>query len=194
MQGVQIMIPATSTNSLYGGNSSGIGSGFITTNLLAGNMEFAVATNAVPISGGTLNIAAGLTNAYAYAPFGTTGQYTYQVICVPSYYNITLTGTINTPQWNGSTGGVTVISAVNQLNFNGKTISALGAGFRGGGGRKLGGQSGFSKNDFYTLSTVTANGSKGEGIAGTPKYLNLNNTTLITNPSEGYPGGSYRTP
>ncbi|MDP4130681.1 MAG: T9SS type A sorting domain-containing protein [Bacteroidota bacterium] len=191
MQGAQINVPASSTNSLYGGNTSGSGSGFITTNLLAGNMEFAVATNAVPIGGGTLNIAAGLTYAYANTAYGgTTGQYTYQIIRVPHHYNIMLTAAITTPQWNGSVGGVTVISAVNQLNFNGMTIDADGAGFRGGGGRKLSGASGTNQTDYYTLSSTKANGSKGEGIAGTPRYLNFNNA-LVNTGVEGYPSGSY---
>ena len=123
MQGAQINVPATKSSSLYGANSSGVGSGFITTNLIAGNMEFAVATNAVPIGGGTLNISAGLTYNYAYAPYGATGQYTYQVIRVPQYFNIQLGATITAPNWNGSTGGVTVLSAVNQFDFNGKTVT-----------------------------------------------------------------------
>ncbi|HEY4154240.1 MAG TPA: hypothetical protein VGM24_02410, partial [Puia sp.] len=83
MQGAQIYVPAGSTSTLYGASTSGLESGFITTNLMAGNMEFAVAANNVPLTGGTLNITAGLTYSYAYKAFGTTGQYTYQVIRVP---------------------------------------------------------------------------------------------------------------
>ena len=84
MQGAQITVPGNPQSTLYGGNVSGIGSGFISTNLMAGNMEFAVATNAVPVGGGTLNIAAGLTYTYSYAAYSaaSTGQYTYQVIRV----------------------------------------------------------------------------------------------------------------
>ncbi len=52
-----------------------------------------------------------------------------------------------------------------------RPIDADGAGFRGGGGRALGGQSGLNKNDFYGLSTNNAHGSKGEGVAGTPRYI-----------------------
>jgi hypothetical protein len=190
MQGTQLNIPASSTSSLYGGNVSGQGRGFTTaTNFLAGQMEFAVATNAVPLAGGTLNIASGTVNKYMYSAFGTYGQYTYQVVRVPSHYNIQLTNTITTPLWNGATGGLTVISATNQIDFNGKTINALGAGFRGGGGRSLNGGSG-SKSDYYTLSTNNANASKGEGISGTPRYIN-NNGVLLDNVVEGYPSGSY---
>ena len=40
------------------------------------------------------------------------------------------------------------------------------------------------------MSTNNANGSKGEGIAGTPRYVNYN-FTLIDNVVEGYPSGSF---
>ena len=190
MQGAQLQIPASTTNSLYGGNASGLGAGMITTGLTAGAMEFAVATNAVPAGGGTLNIAAGLVNAYSNVPYGTNGQYTYQVIRVPQYFNIQLTGNITTPFWNGSTGGVTVLSAVSQFDFNGKTIDASGAGFRGGGGRSMSGQSGLNKNDFYGVSTNNAHGSKGEGVAGTPRYIYYGGA-LVNTGVEGYPSGSY---
>ncbi|HZK64893.1 MAG TPA: hypothetical protein VFC34_12155, partial [Puia sp.] len=175
MQGAQILVPGTVTNSAYGSGFSGMGGGFLSTGLSAGKMEFAVSLNAVPLAGGILNLSAGLSNAYAYSPYGANGQYTYQIVRVPQHYNINLTGSIAAPLWNGSTGGLVVLSAVNQFNFNGKTISATGAGFRGGGGRALSGASGtYTWKDFYSPATATTNGSKGEGIAGTPRYLNNN--------------------
>jgi len=189
MQGAKINVPASVTSGLYGANFSGKSSGFLPTNMLAGTMEFAVATNAVPLAGGVLNLSAGLTYSYASSSFGTDGQYTYQIIRVPSFYNIQLTATITTPQWNGAVGGVTVINAVNQLDLNSKAITALGAGFRGGGAVAKSGAAG-SLQDNYTLSTNNANGSKGEGIAGTPRYLNVN-FVLVDNVVEGYPGGSF---
>jgi hypothetical protein len=188
MQGAQINIPATATNAAYGGGTAS-GSGFLTTNLMAGKMEFIVATNAVPVGGGTLNISSGVVNNYAYSAFGANGQYTYQVIRVSTHFNIQLGGTITTPKWNGSTGGITVLSAVNQIDFNSKTVNALGAGFRGGGSTALGGAPGTNKNDFYTLSTQNANGGKAEGIAGTPRYVYFNGS-LVDNVVEGYPSGS----
>ena len=193
MQGAQIISTNTST---YGGNQSGIASGFTNVNLLAGYMEFAVATSAVPLTGGILTLSSGVVNSYAYAAYGATGQYTYQIIRVPTYYNIILSGTITTAQWNGSTGGVTVINAVNQLNLNNALVSAIGMGFRGGGGVNYTGLAGLRKTDYVTLSTQTANGSKGEGIAGTPRFINtffggvyavLDNGVA----NEGYPNGSF---
>jgi hypothetical protein len=191
MQGAQLFVPATKNLVTYGGNAN-VGSGMIAANLIAGYMEFAVATNAVPVGGGTLNISAGLTYNYAYAAYGATGQYTYQVIRVPQHFNIQLGATITTPQWNGSTGGVTVISAVNQLDFSGQTVNASGAGFRGGGGRALSGAAGTNKTDYYSLSTINAHASKAEGVAGTPRFITVNNA-LVDNgaANEGYPSGSY---
>jgi hypothetical protein len=191
MQGAQFFLPASKTNALYGSNT-GISSGMTTTGLVAGQMEFAVATNAVPTTGGTLNIAAGLTYSYINAAWGVNGQYTYQVIRVPQHFNIQLGATITAPNWNGSTGGVTVLSAVSQFDFNGQTVTATGAGFRGGGGRAQSGQAGLNKYSLYELSTSTADASKGEGIGGTPRYIYYNNA-LVDNgaANEGYPGGSY---
>ncbi len=186
-QGVQIN--STNTSS-YGSGVAGGGSGFTTTNLQAGNMEFVIANNAVPLTGGALNLLAGTVKSYSKAAYGATGQYTYQVIRVNPFFNVQCGATITTPLWDGSVGGITIIEAVNQIDFNGKTINASGAGFRGGAGRKLSGAAGTSKFDYVTLATTAANGSKGEGIAGTPRYLN-NNGVLLDNIVEGYPGGSY---
>ncbi|HTQ26477.1 MAG TPA: T9SS type A sorting domain-containing protein, partial [Puia sp.] len=115
---------------------------------------------------------------------------------VPTYYNITLSGTITTAQWNGSSGGVTVINAVNQLNMNSATVTALGMGFRGGGGVNYNGQAGAKKTDYMTLSTQTSNGSKGEGIAGTPRFINtyIGGIYAVQDngaANEGYPNGSF---
>ena len=51
-------------------------------------------------------------------------------------------------------------------------------GFRGGGGRVLTGAPGTLDTDYRTAATVNANGSKGEGYAGTPRYVNDNGVLL----------------
>ncbi|PWT77185.1 MAG: hypothetical protein C5B59_04615 [Bacteroidetes bacterium] len=192
MQGAEIN--STNTSSYGSGTVAWGGSGNTSNNLYAGQMEFAVAANAVTTAGGTLNLVAGTVNSYKASAFGTFGQYTYQVIRVSTAFNIIIGANISTPLWNGAVGGVTVINAVNQLNMNGKTISAAGAGFRGGGGMSLQGAAGFLKTDYVTMSapTVNTNASKAEGIAGTPRYLN-NNGVLLDNGAakEGYPNGSF---
>lgn len=195
MQGAQI----NSTNgSVYGNGVSG--SGYLTNSqLLAGNMEYVVATNAVPLSGGTLSLLAPTVNQYKSAAFTTDGQYTYQVIRVPIYYNLTLGATVTPPYWDGSTGGVIILDVVNVLNMNGQTISASGAGFRGGGGVKVTGGPDHN-TDYASVSGTNANlgagigdhASKGEGIAGTPRLINSNNYGSFTiNTAEGYYNGSF---
>ncbi|MES1159303.1 MAG: hypothetical protein ABUM51_00960, partial [Bacteroidota bacterium] len=79
MQGAQIK---STNNSNYGGNA-GTGSGYLNnSNLLAGNMEYVMASNSVPLTGGTLHLTSPLVNSYKNAPFGTDGQYTYQIVRV----------------------------------------------------------------------------------------------------------------
>jgi hypothetical protein len=188
MQGAQIN---SSNNSNYG-DGTGNGYGYLNNgNLLAGNMEYVVATNNVPLSGGTLSISSGLTKAYKNAAFSTDGQYTYQVIRVPLFYSIKLIGAITAPRWNGASGGVIVISATDSIIMNGQTIDASGLGFRGGGGISYNGSGSGSSSDYRTVASANANGGKGEGIAGTPKYLNNNNAFLDVSTLEGYPNGSY---
>lgn len=188
MQGAQI----NSSNTANYGNGTGTGSGYLSNSaLVAGRMEFVLAANSVPLSGGTLNIVSALANSYQNTPFGTDGQYTYQVIRVPLYYDVTLTANVFAPRWNGSTGGVIAIFATNNINMAGYTIDASALGFRGGGGRAFRGAGSGTNADFITTASNNANGGKGEGIAGTPKYLNNNNSFLDVSSYEGYPNGSY---
>ncbi|NEU75060.1 isopeptide-forming domain-containing fimbrial protein [Hassallia byssoidea VB512170] len=174
------------------------------TNSTAGNYEYVVATSSV--SGNSISIkgtgsGGGLRNSYSNADFGTQGQRRYQVIRVPQYSSASVNSTLTAAPWNGSTGGVLVYDVAGNLNLNNATVDVTGKGFRGGGGRFFNGEPGLSFNDYRTLSTQNANGSKGEGIAGTPRFLiqKFNNTTgnslvtpqLIDNINEGYPNGSY---
>jgi uncharacterized repeat protein (TIGR01451 family) len=168
-----------------------------------GQFEFVVATSAVPVGGGTLNFTGagatgGLLNSYTNSiASGSQGEATFQVIRVPQYSSATLTSTLTAAPWNGSTGGVLVIDASGQLTLGG-TVAVDGEGFRGGGGRVLGGGSG-AATDYVTLSTNKANGSKGEGIAGAPAFVapsagfSTAASAIATNQTfvEGLPNGSY---
>ena len=187
MQGAQF----TATNAgSYGTGSGTSGSGYLANaNLYAGNMEYAVASNSVALAGGTLNLVSGLAKSYKNAAYGTDGVYTYQVIRVPIYYRLQLTGTLTVPSWNGTSGGVLVLYAVDSILFNGQTINGSGMGFRGGGGVQLGGGSGLN-TDYYSLSSNNTGGAKGEGIAGTPKFVFYGGTTASSG-SEGYPSGTF---
>lgn len=189
MQGAEIDF---SNNDSYGdGVAGGNGSGYLNNaNHLAGNMEFAVAANAVPLAGGTLNITGATIRAYANSNFGSFGQYRYQVIRVPVYFDANLTANISTPSWNGTTGGVVAIQVRNNFAFAGFTLGASGSGFRGGGGRQLAGAGSGANTDYLSLASLDVNGNKGEGTAGTPRFLN-NGGTLLDNILEGYPSGSH---
>jgi len=189
MQGAQI----NSTNAAAYGDGSGTGSGYLNNaQLMAGQMEYAVATSAVPLTGGTLTVQSALTHSYKNAAYGTDGQYSYQVIRVPVCYNATLGANIIPPGWNGAAGGVFAIYVSYTLNMNGKTIDASSKGFRGGGGKNYSGSTSGANTDYANVPANKAGGSKGEGIAGTPFYLDsLNATALFNNGVEGYPGGSF---
>jgi uncharacterized repeat protein (TIGR01451 family) len=167
----------------------------------SGNFEFVTATSAVAITGGTLNFQgtganSGLLNTYTSAAYvaGTQGQRKYQVVRVPQYSSAILSSGLTAMIWNGATGGVLAIDVSSQLTLGG-TVAVDALGFRGGGGRILGGGTG-AATDYVTLATDATNGSKGEGIAGTPRYVvNGAITSLAQVPTdttvEGLPNGSY---
>lgn len=197
----------SSNNSAYGDGATG--SGWTSLND-AGVYEFATATNGVPLTGGTLNLAGGgpsgglLFTYTSAAATGTQGQRTFQVIRVPHYATATLGTGLTASAWNGSTGGVFALDTSGALNLNNKTISVDGLGFRGGAGLELnGGIAGSTTNDFRQIAPATypagpnfsgvpvngIDGPKGEGFAGTPRWVQVSNTPFSTG-VEGYPNGS----
>lgn len=167
-----------------------------------GKFEFVTAASAVATTGGTLTFTGagangGLLNTYySSVASATQGQATFQVIRVPQYSTATLSSGLAAQPWNGATGGVLALDVAAQLTLGG-TVVLDGDGFRGGGGRILTGGAG-AATDYLTLSTNNANGSKGEGTAGTPAYIapaTITNTTTATATGqtyvEGLPNGSY---
>jgi uncharacterized repeat protein (TIGR01451 family) len=189
-------INATNTGA-YGDGTAGEPATGVTNLNSSGRYEFVTAASAVTLTGGTLNLSGagaggGLLNSYTSAAYtaGVQGQRTFQVIRVPQFQSATLGSGLLPAAWNGSTGGVLVLDVAGQLTLGG-TVSGDGLGFRGGAGRKLGGGTG-SATDYVTLATDATNGSKGEGIAGTPRYLANAAFTAVTDTGvEGLPNGSY---
>lgn len=182
---------STNTSSYGSGASSASGS---TDLRKSGQYEFVRATSTAGIGGGTVTIVggggAGLVNAYSSANASTTqGQRRFQVVRVPQYTTATLSSGLTATAWNGSAGGVLVFDVAGQLTLGGATVSVTGLGFRGGGARALGGGSGAS-SDYRTSAAINSNGSKGEGVAGTPRYVN-NAGALLDTGVEGYPNGSH---
>ncbi|MCB0396547.1 MAG: gliding motility-associated C-terminal domain-containing protein [Flavobacteriales bacterium] len=88
-----------------------------------------------------------------------------QVIRVPRFNNLTVTNNsvLTTQNWNGTTGGVLVVEALNNIVINnGGLVDASGRGFRGG---QLDNQTNYNITDFASTNNQYG-GEKGEGIAG----------------------------
>ena len=198
MQMQDASINSTNTTN-YGDGSTGSGS----TNLNnSGNYELVTATSAIPLGGGTVNISGtgsgggllyGYTNAAATA---TQGQRKYQIVRIPQYSTATLSSTLTASAWNGSTGGILALDIAGTLNLGSATVSVDGLGFRGGAGLQLTGAAGANTDYLHTAPAAYAgaavagvDGTKGEGIAGTPRWVESGNTFLGTG-VEGYPNGS----
>ncbi|MGB8580085.1 MAG: C25 family cysteine peptidase [Candidatus Sulfotelmatobacter sp.] len=189
----------------YGNGSSG--QGFTNLNS-AGDYEFVTAQNAVPATGGSVTITGAGTGGgtvFAYhsaAVSANAGQSKYQVIVVPQYSTASFNAT--TPPtalaWNGSTGGVLALDTSGTLTLSGATIAVDGLGFRGGAGMQLTGGAG-AATDYEAPAPATYTGAaggeagydanKGEGIAGTPAWVESGTTFLQTN--TGYPSGTAGT-
>lgn len=88
-----------------------------------------------------------------------------QLVKVPVYNNVNVTGVLTCLPWNGLTGGVLVFEATGNVTLN-ANIDVTGKGFLGGA--KVAGQflscTGNS-TDFKLPSTSLLSGNKGEGIA-----------------------------
>ncbi|MFN8417458.1 MAG: T9SS type A sorting domain-containing protein [Cytophagaceae bacterium] len=141
----------------------------------AGNYEF---HRIYSISGNDIYFTNTILNTYTI-----TGL--VQLVRVPEYTNVSVTGTLTGNTWNGLTGGIIAIKASGTVTLN-ANINANGIGFRGGD---------FSlDNDncnFITTTYASANTSqvsqKGEGIYNIPANQNFG-LAKITN---GGGGGSY---
>jgi len=191
MQGADIN--STNTGAYGNGTAGDPGSGYLAAGLSAGQYEYVVATSAVVA--GSVSISSGLIDDYFDQDFpvgaGNQGQRRYQVIRIPQYSSATVTGTVTSLPWNGNVGGVVAVDVAGTLNFNGNSVDVSGQGFRGGGGIRYRGGTGIF-TDYRTLSTNTANASKGEGIAGTPRLIfNGSSVTDLGVGLEGYPNGSF---
>jgi uncharacterized repeat protein (TIGR01451 family)/fimbrial isopeptide formation D2 family protein len=184
----------SSNTSAYGAGTTS-GAGFLTGT--AGIHEYVVAAG--PVAGGSVPIrgagsGGGLVNSYVVgAASATHGQSDFQLVRVPQYSTATLGSTLTAQPWNGVTGGILAFDVAGALSLGSATVSVDGTGFRGGGGRKLSGGTGGSKEDFRNLSTKPFHGNKGEGAAGTPEWVYNQRAGTVVNTeqaNDGYPNGS----
>ncbi len=186
-------INSNNSDSYGDGVGGGAASGY--TNLAnAGKYEYVVATSG---AGGSVSIRGagagnGLLNTYTNAnASGSRGQRRFQVVRVPQYSSATLGSSLTSLPWNGSTGGILAIDVAGNLSLGGATVSLDGMGFRGGGTRQLSGGSGGSNTNYRNVATSNYHGGKGEGVAGTPRYVYDSSTdSVVSTGVEGYPNGS----
>ncbi len=197
----------TTTAALTRGIGNDKAQGFLDglTSYTAGRYEY-VRVNS--IAGSLVTFSPPLSFAYTQAsPSTSIGQRRYQIIRVPQYASLTLSGSIRPLRWNGLVGGVAAVDVAGAVNFAGAGphITASGTGFRTGYGERGG-----TSNGDTTMGTTSVaipgarDTTKGEGIAGTPRYmwiptdplLSTSLGTSLTNPdlnanTQGYPGGDY---
>lgn len=181
----------SSNTSRYGQGVSGNGSGASNWNTV-GRYEYVIATSALSTAGGTLRFRGissnGLLSAYTNASATSSlGQKRFQIVRVPQYSSGTLAGATAYP-WDGARGGVLALDVAGTLNVSGAS-GVDGIGFRGGGGESYRGPGG-TNTDYRRLSSVKANGIKGEGVAGTPMFVADATQTVISTGIEGYPNGA----
>jgi uncharacterized repeat protein (TIGR01451 family) len=205
VSGTELLVIQMQDASINDSNSVAYGNGYTGTGFTAinnaGNYEFVTATG--PINAGSVPIkgagpGGGLVFAYtAAATSANKGLSTYQVVLVPQYLSASLGALVATP-WNGSTGGIVALDVAGQLNLNGGSVVVDGQGFRGGAGMQLTGGTG-ANTDFWHVSPTAYTGvaeggvdaPKGEGVAGTPEWVEFNQTYLQT--TSGYPSGTAGT-
>ena len=104
-----------------------------------------------------------------------TGQGTYTVWLVTSNTNLYLTS------------GATATAAA--ATYTLPQVSMSGRGFRGAAARQLAGGAG-ANTDYRTTAATATNAQKGEGFAGTPRYLFAGTGTPTDTAIDGYPNGS----
>ncbi len=188
-----------SSNNVAYGDGGSSGSGYTDASNV-GRYEYIVADSVVSFaSGGSLTLRGegsgqGLLNTYSHSNSESAhGQQRFQVVRVAAYLDIVLSGNLTASSWNGATGGVVAVEAVNMLDFSSSSINVTGQGFRGGSTRKLDGDGALSYEDYRTQSLLQANGAKGEGMVGAPRYVYFNGDLVDTAPpagTDGYPEGS----
>ncbi len=118
----------------------------------AGNYEF---VEIAAINGNDVQFTNTLLNSYTVSGL-------VQLITVPQYTDMTVTGTLTCQLWNGTVGGVLVFEASGTVTLNGD-IDVKGKGFRLGNVSQTGYNCPGHFGYFYDISSYFG-GAKGEGI------------------------------
>jgi hypothetical protein len=126
-------------------------------------------------------------------------QYTYtpttavvQLILIPQFTDVTVTGPLMPKAWDGNTGGVLVLQASGTVTLN-DSISATNRGFRGGKMSSAGGtcSSAGGTNDYFAYPSALG-GQKGEGITSVG-YLATRESGRGKNANGGGGGNTHNT-
>ena len=120
-----------------------------------GNWEYVEVSGTT--GGSTINLRCGLEHSY-------TSSGIVQVIRVPRYTNINLTGTLTADDWAGSTGGIVALEVDGNATING-SIDVSNLGFRGGAVAGNNGSLDFNSN-WFAGTTQDKGGEKGESVVG----------------------------
>ena len=206
MQGAQV---AAGNNDSYGDGTPGDGRGSGWLALEAGHFEFVrieeVEVDRVRVRGSGPN--SGVVHGYRNSePVGAeqSGRHRWQLVRVPQYESLTLSGDLKVLPWDGASGGILALDVRRTLQLNGHRLDVAGSGFRGGAALPLVGALGDVTDYRYRAPSVAElaaafgqHASKGEGLAGTPRWLVIGTQALDTRPqanvlavSDGYPNGS----
>jgi hypothetical protein len=132
------------------------------------------------------------------------GRHRWQLVRVPQYEQLTLSGDLRALPWDGATGGILALDVRRDLDLNGYQLDAAAIGFRGGAALTLVGALGDDQDVRYRApgnaelaAAFGQHASKGEGLAGTPRWLAGVLLAMDTRPeadrltlSDGYPDGS----
>lgn len=169
-------------------NTNAYGTVTANSNYTAGKYEYAIVQDVTAGNGSEqiLTLAKALTNSYSSAAHtASSGQRNFQVIRVPQYSSLALSGTVSGAAWDGATGGILALDVAGKITYATNTsLSMTAKGFRGGGGFLA---TTATPGSYATTSTA-GNGSKGEGTAGTPARV-YNGAILTTN--SAYPTGDH---
>ena len=182
----------------YGDGATGRGSTALNS---TGKYEYVRATSAVV--GGTVAISGsgaggGLLNSYDFSNTVSTvapihGFRTFQVIRVPQYSSATVAPGLTAAAWDGTihAGGVLAVDVAGAFDVNGQSISVDQLGFKGGlGVAQAGPTNGATGTDYVVPSLNGQHGYKGEGIAGTPRFLyDPIGAAAVNGVADGYPNG-----
>ena len=148
----------------------------------AGTFEYVQVSS---VSAPTITLTAGVEHDYL-----DSDEANWQIIVVPDYLaaGARLIGNVSGAAWDGDTGGVVAFSATGgTIDFNGFTVDAAEIGFRGG---VEGNPSATTDNIADVVAVSNDAGAKGEGVAGTPRYV-YDGASVIDEGASTLPGGDY---